>query len=490
MKVRVGLDFGTHQSKICTNYQKKGNLQTHEFINFGEDDDPVFFISSKVNITKDDKIEIGDSSSNIKKSYRYFKIASAEDENFRGVSGIDQTKELYNIERYDGISPEILSIIYLTHLISIIKQKFEENHKTQKSNLKKKSILGRFLSRNNDKKIEIEDVKFEYFLQIGVPSEWTSDKFNWRRRKFEEILFIANKINETILFDEVKNFSLEQITEVIYGIYQELVKLKETKDWEDILRLNNLSAFPETAAGLTYLVKTGKIEKGFYLALDIGGGSSDISYFKVKPDKTFEYLASESFLIASNNVFEQFSILKDGIYSTEEAQNFIENTQATDIININEYSVALRKTIEKLNQRIKRVYNERVYFRFRETVANTKFKDQSCYLYGGGSLLPVPKVKEHGFMKEILLHDNGTDSISANRTIVKIEKITTLDLIQEIKPAGWEKYLPLLIVPLGLSFVQPDQTYSWNDLHYKSGEGFGSHEEKLGLFDIFKRRWV
>ena len=35
MNVRVGLDFGTHQTKVCVNYQKPGQVQVFEFINFG-----------------------------------------------------------------------------------------------------------------------------------------------------------------------------------------------------------------------------------------------------------------------------------------------------------------------------------------------------------------------------------------------------------------------------------------------------------------------
>ena len=50
-------------------------------------------------------------------------------------------------------------------------------------------------------------------------------------------------------------------------------------------------------------MKTNKLTKDkYYLALDIGGGSTDVSFFKVEADNTFTYLASRSAMVASNDI--------------------------------------------------------------------------------------------------------------------------------------------------------------------------------------------
>jgi len=489
MNVRVGLDFGTHQTKVCVNYQKPGQVQVFEFINFGTKDSPNLFLPSILNIHEDDRISVGNSA-HASKSYRYFKIASAEDEAFRGISGLDESKEHYDLDRFDSISPELLSIIFLTHTIGIIKDRFEKSQKPAENKSKKGSFLGRFLGGKDTNNDKVTD--HDYFFQIGIPTEWSAEKNRWRRRKFEQILYLANDIIDTHSYSFIRDIPFNTMEDLVKKHYEILERKLNYSSWIEIITNGKISAFPETAAGLTYLVKTEKIREGYYLALDIGGGSSDISFFRVHANRTFEYLASESLMIASNDVYTEYrKASTNNDSSIENVQQQLRNTSETQLEMDEYYKHAYKHTMSKLSKKIKRIYNERVYWHFKKTVANQKFNDQSCYLYGGGSLLHRPTKGIGKLMDEILLHDQGTEwNLNATRTYAEVDPVINLDVPHHVKPDGWEKYLPLLIVPLGLSYIQPDQTYDWNDTLYKPGEGFYHIDDDPTIFDVFRRRWV
>jgi hypothetical protein len=332
----------------------------------------------------------------------------------------------------------------------------------------------------------------DYYFQIGIPTEWSAEKNRWRRRKFEQILYLAYDIIDTHSYHFFQDLPFKTVLDLVRNHYEILERKLRHSSWEEIITDGKISAFPETAAGLTYLVKTEKIREGYYLALDIGGGSSDISFFKVHANRTFEYLASESLMIAANDVYAYYGNASDNkVSSIENIQEQLGKTSRDKLDRDEYYQLAYKDTMSRLSKKIKRIYNERVYWHFKKTVANKKFKDQSCYLYGGGSLLHRPTKGIGNLMDEILLHDQGTEwNLTATKTYADVDPVTNIDVSDYVKPDGWEKNLPLLIVPLGLSYIQPDQTYDWNDTLYKPGEGFNYLDKDPNLFDVFKRRWV
>lgn len=490
MKVRVGLDFGTYQTKACVNYQKEGQVPEFEFINFSSDSKTNFFLPSILNLHNNDAISIGQNQDAVK-SYRFFKIASAEDKNFRGISGLNKTNAHYELERYGSLSPEIISIIYLSYTIGLIKKRFNKKHTAAKSsNSKKGSFWGKFFSFKSKKNKNRTDAN-KFFYQIGVPTEWSAEKNRWRRRKFEQILYLANDINETESYSTIQSLSISSFIDLIKNRFQSLENNLNNHKWADIISDGKISAFPETAAGLTYLVKTGKIGEGYYLALDIGGGSSDISFFRVNANRTFEYLASESLLIASNDIYDVYGKSHPENLSIEAVQEKLVEVDNNHLESDKLYLKAYKATMRRLNHKIKQIYNERVYWHFKKTVANQKFRDQDCFVYGGGSLLHKPSHGIGNIMRKINLHDQGTESLTATRTKANIRMIKdSLDVPHSVKPDSWKKHIPLLIVSLGLSYIQPDQTYDWNDTLYKPREGFYYLDDDPELFDVFRRRWV
>lgn len=490
MNVRVGLDFGTHQTKVCINYQKKGQVPVYEFINFGSKDEINLFLPSRLNIHNDDTVSVGISSNGkpVSESFRYFKMASAEDEVFRGISGLDQEKDHYDKKRYGKYTPEIISIIYLSFVIGIVEQRFKQIDDSSNKKVNSGSFLGKFFGGNKPKEEPAPNNTF--FYQIGIPTEWSKKANFWRRRKFEQILYLAYRLNEVYSYDLIHQSTMETLTAFVEDEYNLLADRLDDEKWNNIIGNSNISAFPEAAAGLTYLVKTEKIGEGYYLSLDIGGGSSDVSFFRVNNNRTFEYLASESLLIASNDVYDSYGQSTSNGTSTEQVQDIFDRKIPSDLANDEKYIKACRQTIKRLEKKVKRIYNYRVYDRFKKSVANSKFKNQSCFLYGGGSLLFTDERGTRKFLEKVLLHDQGSHSLTATRTYAAIDRITDLSVPHIVKPQEWRKHLPLLVVPLGLSFIQPDQTYSWSNAHYKPGEGYRNIDDHPEIFDIYRRRWV
>src|SRR4051794_21087335 len=77
-KLNIGLDFGTSQTKVCI-YDL--DLDTHEFFKFPTNDS--FFLPSVVGFLSNGRLVYGDKVSKlIKRQFSYFKIASAQDEEF------------------------------------------------------------------------------------------------------------------------------------------------------------------------------------------------------------------------------------------------------------------------------------------------------------------------------------------------------------------------------------------------------------------------
>jgi hypothetical protein len=492
MDIRIGLDFGTHQTKACLNYQKENQPQVREFVLFNSEDQSSFFLPSSVCLMEDQTLRFGKKNQKpAQKEYKYFKIASAEDIAFRGVTGLSKKQRKYQQGQFDGITPEVLSIFYLAWVIGFIKEQCEKKFAIIQKR-QSRGLLARFLGNKSQQRRNID-----YYLQMGIPTEWSEKRNLWRRRKFEQILYLAHDLLESIdSFEQLEEIPFSSLKERLQELYKNLEKEKKSNGWRYLIRKYNLSVFPETAAGLTCLVKEKKLKPKYYSALDIGGGSSDISYFRVTDKRKIEYLASESLLIASNDLFNLYSFFNEtSPSSTEEAQLYLEHIQKntpSKLDNDNYYREAFEQTFIDLNERYKKIYNVRVYQRFKKGIANKKFEDHDCYVYGGGSLIHRPSYNPHSIFDQILIHDNGTpDSLTATRTYAQVRMLGKITLPFEVKPATWRKYRALLLVPLGLSNIQPDQSYDWSDRHYKPGKQITELDlQEPSLFNIFGRRWI
>ena len=181
----IGLDFGTYQSKACVYDVDKNE---HEFFRFPSNQS--FFLPSRVAEKNDGCFEYGNDKTRLpRKEYHYFKIAAAEDDEFisetYGNSSI--TSSFYKFNEYNDCSPEFLSVIYLTYLLFTIKESYQSQNNKKVPGT---GLIGRLLSRQN------EENSSKFTIQMGIPTEWSQEKNLFRKRKFENILLLAEVLQK------------------------------------------------------------------------------------------------------------------------------------------------------------------------------------------------------------------------------------------------------------------------------------------------------
>lgn len=222
----VGLDFGTHQTKICI--EDKNRTETHyNFHKFVDlNGEWQYTLPSIICITPDRKLKYGfveDVPGGIYK--RYFKQAVYRDTNSPGIT-------LWEAARY--------SIWYLAYILFELK-----------------SVYG----------------KEDFNIQMGAPSD--SSGIDDRRAIAVSIMASAYKLVEDVFRKDRKAF--------LGSSYEELVKLTEIVPYsEKLKRIYGIWVFPEAYACLMPLVGRGKIAHGMNLVVDIGGGTTDISFFTIE----------------------------------------------------------------------------------------------------------------------------------------------------------------------------------------------------------------
>jgi len=475
IKYNIGLDFGTYQSKVCV-LHTSADPQKHEFVQFSDNENNSFFIPSHIDLLEDDTFRFGfPSIGKIKKSYDYFKIASAEDEEFRINSGFDKDKSLYNnVNNFEPFTPEFLSVLYITYLLLYIKQKYREENKNVIPN------AGSLIQKYNLIP-KTSDIELLFSVQLGIPTEYSQQVNLVRRRKFETILLLSEILQKEI--NSIEKLHLTQSKELIQKIEVIFTTIKNDLKkiaFPEKLKELRISVFPETAAGLTFLVYNKKIPTGFYSALDIGAGSSDISFFKVNKDYSISYLAAEAYIIATNNVYMNY--LDTSEYSnkdiklaeleirkkSEELELIQENSDNLDIYKefIEKYIDGLTDVYNKIDKKIYRIFNGRVYPKFKKFEAVKEFKNQPCFVYGGGSKL----YKFFNKFREFILHDNGVN-IGLDYTSAKIHKISEFLPESDILPQNqlWKADFELLVTAFGLSFehIGDKADYFWNISDYQ-----------------------
>jgi hypothetical protein len=464
MKIyHIGLDFGTYQSKACI-YDI--DTSEHEFFKFPSNHS--FFLSSRVAEKSDGRFEYGEAQSTaIKNEYYYFKIASAEDDEF-----------------IKDCTPEFLSVIYLTFLLFTIKQiYYQRNEKREVGG----GLLSSLLSRQK------KDNVIKFTIQMGIPTEWSQEKNLKRKRKFENILMLAEMLQ--LKYKTLNSFleiSKSQLINDIKDLHNSNSYTFSSKQiFEEKLNDLGLSVYPETAAGLYFILETKQLLPGYYAIMDIGGGSTDLSFFRIEANKKIAYLASESYIMAANNVYAEFAKNEHSVDVLRRAEEDIQKTITNGSWTGNQsIRIALRKVNESLDKIVYKLFHKRVYH-FSQGMVK-KYKDQPIILYGGGALLPV--INEGS----VMIHDNGNKtSLTMPITYMNKDKINKYTSIINILPSddSWKKDFVMLVVALGLSYRKSNTTAIWlKEYHSTDGDtrkNLIPHPVNEGMFiyDVLNSKW-
>ena len=248
----VGLDFGTHQTKICV--EEREDVETHySFHQFTDKDHRLHYtLPSIICICPDGRLKYGFvdhvKDGSIK---RYFKQAAFLDVNSRHI-------KLWEAARY--------SIWYLAYILFDLEELYGQ----------------------------------DFTIQMGAPSD--SNGIDDKKAIAVSILASAYRLVEDVFKHDKKAF--------LHATYDELLEKTEIVRFSDkVKRTYGILVFPEAYACLMPLIGKGKISYGMNLVIDIGGGTTDISFFTIEKNQQSDKYHPQ--------VYDFFSINKGLNYLTD-----------------------------------------------------------------------------------------------------------------------------------------------------------------------------
>lgn len=222
--ITVGLDFGTHQTKVCI--ENKQGAETHyKFMRFKNLSGQLLYtLPSVIYIDEDRKLHYGFAPKDKKcKVIRYFKQAVFRNYDSRNM-------KLWEASFY--------TIWYLAYILFELEEEYGQN----------------------------------FSIQMGAPTD--SARLNDAKAIAVSVIVSAYKLVEEVFKDK---------SEFLNCDYDTLVKKTEVIRYTDQLKKEYaLLVFPEAYACLKPIVGRGKVSTGMNLIIDIGGGTTDISFFTIE----------------------------------------------------------------------------------------------------------------------------------------------------------------------------------------------------------------
>lgn len=456
----IGLDFGTSQTKVCLLNKDSG---VREFIKFNNDS---YFIPSLITKKIDRTFAYGNELEEGNK-YRYFKMSAAEDEDLIQVTNENLQGNLVgNIDDYrkystdSDIKPEILVLLYLSYIYLFVKAKKNINNSPQLGGL-----LGALAGKSNKS-------ENTFSINLGIPTEWHNPEYSKRKIKFESLLISAvklgNKFADLDTFLKAKECDLIQSILEINGHHITIIDITSHEKNSEIIKKwleeYQLSVFPESAAGINYLLQDGKLkntENNYVATLDIGAGTSDLAIFELNKNKNGlrECLCSESVAIASNDFYKVYA---SSFYNTNEIKfghiKEIENLiRKDDTVNSQIYSKTLSKIRGDSNSKgiefaIRKAFLRKYYkpllgvYQAGAYQVKNNLNEAPIIIFGGGSNL-------NGFLQGNYYYFPGTNALSNNACYFVSKPIS--NYVQSVDIADWddvEEHINLLILALGLTY--------------------------------------
>lgn len=455
---RIGLDFGTSQTKVCLLNNASG---VREFVKFPNGS---YFIPSIITRTSDNRFTYGDEAT-IGTVFRYFKMAVAEDDDlvkstFQDVYGKLENDNLDDFKKYSSASdivPEVLVIQFLTYIYLYVKK-----IKSSTNSLSISGRLGRLLGTAEKK-------ESHFTINLGIPTEWHNPDHIKRKIKFETLLLIAFEIaKKAETLEAFLKLDEDTIREWIFSINKTLGRELTTNSIHEkklkmavILKERGLAVFPESAAGVNYLLKTKRLPKGYYATLDIGAGTSDIALFEVENNQLKRYCCSQSAEIAANDVYRFYAHKTSGVKINEVPFDTIKSIESKvlkgDQLNEDAYQKAIRSTRGDseyigLEYILRSSYYSQYYSKLLTmkgtfaSNANDRLNGSPIIIFGGGSGIEEFSRGDYCFFAGTspLGNNDRTFEPQAIRNYIKQVDIVDSENVQE--------YVHLLTLALGLTY--------------------------------------
>lgn len=454
-EIKVGLDFGTHQTKICVQIipdEGHGEPQ-YEFFKFrnneGEDS---YFLPSVIQINKDDTLSYGFADAQKRKGSAIKRpILDTKYLNNEGDFDIEKrTQALFDKYKEPGNSDNDKKIISL--MLKQLKLKLESKRKNEEENSRRRyeqeiidyekhSNLFRYFKQavfsilNWKKKIPAKTLCTWYLsyiifllenkygdafsINMGIPTD--SEDYERKKRLAVSILATSYKLVEIVFqnnfekFLETKVDKLKELTSDNFQAYS--LELKE---------YYNINIFPEAYASLIGLTSKGKLSTGMSITADIGGGTTDLSFFTILNNKPVIYRFW--------SIPYGLNFIAEGLDFDDQDKMKLENQIVQAIEKYKDY---IRKVVETL---IQNLCDQFIMRRTGLSIGNLydALRNRIIVYSGGGSMYPFLTVPVGYF----------TDVKVINSQIWKEENINDK---QSVEP-----YCRLLATSYGLSISESD----------------------------------
>ena len=305
--IKIGLDFGTHQTKICIQRtpDEGHGIPEYEFFKFtGNNGEEQFFLPSVIQINKDDTLSYGYVDPELEKE----SLPLPQLEKITSVDASHIDDEAQNLFDKYSVNADA-SEESMNALIELLKCKYkiddqacrirtteaQQKYDMEMAEYNKARNLFRYFKQATlaeypweqavDPKLLciwylayilflLEDIFPDGFaINMGVP---TDDKtFNQKRELGTKLLISAIHLVEDVYVRDLRRFLNEKV--------ESLMKNTVIPDFnEDDKEFYRINIFPEAYASLIGLTSRGKLSEGMSLNADIGGGTTDISFFIVK----------------------------------------------------------------------------------------------------------------------------------------------------------------------------------------------------------------
>ena len=440
-KITVGLDFGTHQTKICIEDKTEVNNPIYSFFPFEDlEGNKQIILPSVIQINKDNtlsygfvdkatakygkKFVIGSAPSYPKKRelrnlLEWYKWQNTSQINHRLVYRYFKQSTFSNYNWNCTLSSTLLSVWYLSFVIFHIEERYGK----------------------------------DFAIQMGIPTG--SDNFNRKKQKAVSLLLTAFHLVEDVFECDLNKFLATPL--------QELKALTEFIPYSDEKKFEySLLVFPEAYASLKSLINQKRIESGMSLMVDIGGGTTDITFFTIENGRAKIYDYS-SIPLGLNFIAES---------AAPDLQDRFDSLPYLNDIPEKKLNPAIEQYYEKVSAACYSLVNN-LFRTFEKTgfpsyKLKDALKDRALIYSGGGSTYEQLRMPIGMFTDIICIDKNKWKGMSINR----IEEFSTL--------------CPIISTSLGLSISEIDDNIELSTVNdiFKHLEGIYQIEEKP------KQKWV
>ncbi len=308
--IKIGLDFGTHQTKICVKRTPdEGHGEpNYEFFKFKDlEDNSHYFLPSVIQINDDDTLSYGFVDK--KRLKAEMKEPTRQEVELEGEFDVEMEAERlfsqYGTSDNSINDIKVLSDMLTIRLSNIKRRNKEKRHEVEKiyneerkryidsknvfRYFKQSYFIGGYWEQSRKYSARLlciwylayviflleEQFGTEFSINMGVPTD--DEKYAKMQQLAVEILASAYYLVEDVYENDMKSFLNEKI--------EDLISKTDQKKYSDNLKDEYyINVFPEAYASLIALSSQGRITPGMCLTADIGGGTTDISFFTVQKE--------------------------------------------------------------------------------------------------------------------------------------------------------------------------------------------------------------